>query len=396
MKYALQYLSSAVSILQLYDGSMPLAAYLKQYFKANPKFGSKDRKHISHLCYVYFRTGHALGNTSISEKVKASLFICASGKEEWGPLFGEDWLDKWELDIEEKWKWLSEKITGTDQNNLFPWKDQLSEGIDAELFSMAHLVQPDLFLRIRPGRKGKVLEKLDANQMHYELINDQCIALPNASKVDGVLETDREVVVQDLSSQRIAEVLLPAIDDSAVTKTVWDCCAASGGKSLLAYDLIKNIQLTVSDVRPSILRNLQERFTRAGIKHYHSFLADLTTAFNNPFSDFKIILCDAPCSGSGTWARTPEQLRFFSSDKIDTYATMQRRISANVIPFLAKDGYLLYITCSVFRKENEDVVNHIAQQSNMQLLNATLLKGYDRKADTMFAALFKKGQLHSI
>jgi 16S rRNA (cytosine967-C5)-methyltransferase len=50
----------------------------------------------------------------------------------------------------------------------------------------------------------------------------------------------------------------------------------------------------------------------------------------------------------------------------------------------------LYITCSVFKKENEEVVEFIQGNSELELIKMELLKGYDKKADTMFAALFKK------
>jgi 16S rRNA (cytosine967-C5)-methyltransferase len=99
-----------------------------------------------------------------------------------------------------------------------------------------------------------------------------------------------------------------------------------------------------------------------------------------------------PCSGSGTWGRTPEQLSFFQKNKIQEYADLQREIISNVVPHLAVDGYLLYITCSVFKKENEGNVQLIQQKfPSLQLIHQEILIGYDKKADTMFAALFKKG-----
>ena len=75
---------------------------------------------------------------------------------------------------------------------------------------------------------------------------------------------------------------------------------------------------------------------------------------------------------------------------IDGYADKQRKIVANVIPLLEKDGMLIYITCSVFKKENEAMVNFIKEQFHLQLVQMELLKGYDKKADTMFIAAFLK------
>ncbi len=61
------YLKTAESILVAYDGSSPFAGWLKQFFAANKKYGSTDRKHISQLCYNYFRLGQAFKNYSVEE-----------------------------------------------------------------------------------------------------------------------------------------------------------------------------------------------------------------------------------------------------------------------------------------------------------------------------------------
>jgi 16S rRNA (cytosine967-C5)-methyltransferase len=51
---------------------------------------------------------------------------------------------------------------------------------------------------------------------------------------------------------------------------------------------------------------------------------------------------------------------------------------------------LLYITCSVFKKENEEVVELIKKQFDLKVEKMELIKGYDKKADTLFAALLLK------
>jgi len=226
----------------------------------------------------------------------------------------------------------------------------------------------------------------DAN-LPFSLCGENCIALPNGSKIDEILQLNKDIVVQDLSSQRVAE-FLSSINNHQGTLSIWDCCAASGGKSILAVDHFKNVELTVSDVRPSIIQNLKKRFAEAGIKNYKSFVADLTINEQPSTINYHLVICDAPCSGSGTWSRTPEQLTFFAKEKISHYTELQRKIISNVIPSVSKNGYLLYITCSVFKQENEDVVEFILANSNLQLIKMDYLVGYDKKADTMFAALF--------
>jgi 16S rRNA (cytosine967-C5)-methyltransferase len=149
-------------------------------------------------------------------------------------------------------------------------------------------------------------------------------------------------------------------------------------------------------VRESILFNLKKRFEKAGIKKYKSFVADLTgnQSKGTPSGDlttgnYDLIIADVPCTGSGTWGRTPEQLFYFDNKKIDAYASIQKKIAGNTIRHLSKDGYLLYITCSVFKKENEENVRYLREKFNLGLVRQEILKGYDKKADTLFAALLK-------
>lgn len=390
------YFNTAVLIIKQYDGTVPLLHFLKQYFSQHKKHGSKDRKWISHFCYNYYRLGHALKENSVEERLLVALFLCNDSAGDWHILFDETWNSEWKPELQLRIDLVGSKYPSFSIDDIFPWTDELSDGIDNEQFILSHFTQPDLFLRIRPGKEKIVLQKLNDHAIPFRQIESNCLALPNSSKVDAILEIDKEVVIQDYSSQRIKEFLPLQTPNSKLETKTWDCCAASGGKSLLAYDTLQNIELTVSDIRPAILRNLKERFERAGIKNYQSFVSDLANSkFIPPLavqnSKFNLIICDAPCSGSGTWGRTPEQLYFFTKEKMEEYAALQKKIMKNVLPEVEDGGCLLYITCSVFKKENEAVVSFIQQESGFELLKMELLKGYDKKADSMFAALLRRG-----
>lgn len=379
------YLQSAVSILQSYNGNEPFHLFIKKIFAADKKYGSRDRKQIASLCYNYFRLGHAANNISAEERILAGTFLCENKRSAFLESVKPEWNDLVENPLVEKLSIIPDAFS---INNIFPFKDELSEGIDADKFNRSFLIQPDLFLRIRPGSNKRVTGKLSGAGISYKLISEDCIALPNASKVDTVIEPDKEAVVQDYNSQRVGELissLRPGWSDR-----VWDCCAASGGKSIMAYDINPNIELTVSDKRASILDNLHKRFARAGIKKYHSFIADLSSPppLEEAGRRFDLVICDAPCTGSGTWARTPEQLFYFKKGMIEKYAELQKKIVQNVIPTLNAGGMLLYVTCSVFKKENEAVIKIVEETSKLKLKRMEVLKGYEMKADTMFAALF--------
>ena len=159
----------------------------------------------------------------------------------------------------------------------------------------------------------------------------------------------------------------------------------------MAYDLKPSVEITVSDVRRSILQNLQQRFHQAGINNYQSFVADLSLSSPKmPGGKFDLVIADVPCTGSGTWARTPEQMHFFSLKGIDKYVSLQRKIISNAVNALNEKGYFLYITCSVFKKENEENVDFIQQQLGLSLIRSGYLLGYTMQADTLFAAILKK------
>lgn len=393
MQYAHRYIQYAVTALAGFNGTLPLQHYLKQFFAADKKYGSKDRRFISHLCYCYFRTGQALQQLPAEERIKISLYLCSDQLEGWNTLYSDAWQQAHTPQLQQRIQFVQQQGIAFEVPAVFPWLSQCSAETDMADFARSHLVQPDVFLRVRPGRQKQVLQKLQQQQVAFTQPQDNCIALPPGSKADQFLQMNTEVVVQDLSSQRVGNVLQQAANTRI--KTVWDCCAASGGKSILVKDVLGDIQLTVSDVRASIIHNLKQRFAEAGIRNYQSFVADLTDKEGLkrgpvPAKGFDLIVCDAPCSGSGTWGRTPEQLAFFTAPEIDRYATLQRKIVTTAANALAPGGLLLYITCSVFAAENEQQSAYIQKQLQLKPLAATLLKGYYEKADTMYAALFTK------
>jgi 16S rRNA (cytosine967-C5)-methyltransferase len=326
-----------------------------------------------------------LPNIPVEDKIKAGLFVCCAEPNELLEFVQPEWNQQAGLPVEDKLVIIKAELTA-----VFPWKDDLSEGVDHKLFCRSFFTQPDLFLRLRPGKEVIVKEKLTRAGIAFRQINTNCLALANASKIDEVIVLNEEAVIQDYNSQRIGDWMVSATShQKSAIKKVWDCCAGSGGKSIMAFDKISNSKLTVSDVRPSILNNLKQRFETAGIKKYHPFVVDLAKPIPSAsLTPQHLIIADVPCTGSGTWGRTPEQLVFFDEQQIARYSEMQKKIVGHVIPFLQPGGSLLYITCSVFKKENEEVVAFICDTGKLKLQQMELLKGYEQKADTLFAALF--------
>jgi 16S rRNA (cytosine967-C5)-methyltransferase len=383
------YISSASTIIGAYKGEEPFVHFIKKKFAANKKFGSRDRKIISSLCYCYFRIAHLLSEATIEEKIIKGLFLCESKNNDLLQALYPDLNEKITYSPEEKCTYLQ-----VDPAAIFPYSSLLGEGIVAWDYCFSFLRQPLLFLRLRPQKKPLVVSKLKAAGIDFSLAKEDCISLANTTSVDTLIKLNTEAVVQDYNSQRVFDYFInhPEFISKGKNISTWDCCAASGGKSILLYDKLSgNIKLTVSDIRKNILYNLQQRLQEARVPVYKSFAADLQQGIPMDKEDvFDIIICDVPCTGSGTWSRTPEQLAFFKESSIGEYASKQIKIAGNATSLLVKDGLFFYITCSVFKKENEDVVAVLQTQKGLTLLHMEYLKGYHMQADTLFVAILKK------
>ena len=388
------YINTTVNILQIYNGEIPLAVYLKKYFASNKKHGSKDRKYISSLCYNYFRLGLSTKNVVDKEQILLGAFLSESEPSDLLENIKPEWNKKITQTLNKKIEFLKKNFF---LSTVFPFKNELSDGIEFEEFCKSFFIRPDVFLRIRPKTQTGLMTKLQKAKFEYKLPGSDCIELNHSFDAEDFFLVDKEVVVQDYNSQKVLDYFRPqhlTFKDPPVR--IWDCCAGSGGKSILVYDIFnQRIELTVSDIRPNIILNLHQRFKKAGVKSYYYFISDLC---NNSIEESQqkqvtgsqIIICDAPCTGSGTWSRTPEQLYFFDEKKIEAFTRRQKEIVSNAIPYLAKGGLFVYITCSVFKKENEEIVNFITKKFRLKEVNTRLLKGYDKKADSMFVSILKK------
>ncbi|RYF91131.1 MAG: Fmu (Sun) domain-containing protein, partial [Chitinophagaceae bacterium] len=297
------YINSSKRIVDGYDAEHPFPIHLKKQFSANKQIGSRDRKMIAEICYAWFRTSHLFNRNLQDQNIVNAIFLCAQNEHPLLAALAPELNELVALPVPEKFAHLN-----LNPANLFPFKDALG-AIESEPFFLSFLSQPLLFLRMRPGMEKVVIEKLKDHQSSFTQIGFACVALPNATKLEEVIALNKEAVVQDYSSQQVFNFLEQTNLDQG-NKIVWDCCAASGGKSILVHDKLSGkIHLTVSDIRGTIMHNCKQRLQEAGVPIEHSFVTDVASELSQKLpADFSIIICDVPCTGSGTWSRTPEQL----------------------------------------------------------------------------------------
>ncbi len=360
----------------------PVTKYLPEYFKRNKQMGSRDRKNLSKAIYSYFRLGNCLAGLKSDERLFVALFLTANSPDDMLAYFKPDYQERITDSLAEKAAYLSSLFSEFNLNDIFPFASHLSASIDQSLFINSLLIQPDLFIRAIKGAEQKLEAYLNEAQIPFQK-KESCYRLPNAAKL---LNTEYLFEVQDQSSQYTANYF-----QAKPKQMWWDCCAASGGKSLLLYALEPSVHILASDNRASSLLNLEARFKQAGISQFRRREIDLLAEINSIEKEsMDGIILDAPCTGSGTWSRTPEMLSQFNESQLEKFIYLQRTIAENAVQFLKPGCPLVYITCSVFKEENEDAVAYLLANLPLKLEKMELIKGYESKADTMFVARFLK------
>jgi len=380
---AINQLKTFQRILEEYPAETPLSKFLPGFYRQNKQMGSTDRRIAGRLMYNYFRLGKALPGLPADERLFVAEFLCNTQLNSFLQHFKPDWAACIGFSIDEKLAMVKTAYPDFNLDDVFPWTNQLSAGIDAATFLKSFFVQPDLFIRVYKGFEQHVKIALTAAEIVFKDEGNGCFSLPNGTRLETLIPNPHWYEVQDFSSQQTAQFFKPQKWESW-----WDACAASGGKSLLLHDLEPTVKLVVSDIRESILANLDERFQQAGLLKYQKKLLDLTQNNDLILHDYAFdgIILDAPCSGSGTWGRTPEMISQFEDHKIEFFQRLQQIIARNVVKYLKPGKPLIYITCSVFKAENEGVVDFMVKELGLKLEEQQVLKGYENKADTMFVS----------
>ena len=382
-----------LEMIHAFKRDEPLSRFLKDYYRGHKQMGSNDRRQASAFIYNYFRVCNAFAELDLNSQVALSNFLCSTAST---PLLDYGISKYVSLSIddvikptEEKMELLKSAYPAFRSEQLFPFRDLVSGRVDFAKYLRSFLEQPLLWIRVRKKYHSAVLEELKQKNISFSEHEGGAVALPNRTSLEELAGwKEGYFEVQDLASQRSLEALNPKPGESW-----WDACAASGGKSLALVEKESSIRLTVTDVRMSVLENLKKRFQRAGITEYEFMKCDLAHAGEKIFHDNRLfdgIIADVPCTGSGTWARTPEWLSMFSPEDLSRYNGLQKRIAGNCVKYLKPGGTFVYITCSVFAEENEGSGSFISEALKLEKVNEQYIQCSEQQADTMFVAVFRK------
>lgn len=158
--------------------------------------------------------------------------------------------------------------------------------------------------------------------------------------------------MQDAGSQAIAALL-----QVQTGHQVADTCAGSGGKTLHLAALMKNKgSILALDIHKSKLEDLKQRAQRSGVTILETKLIDSPKVIKRLENSFDRVLIDSPCSGLGVLRRNPDTKWKLNLDQINTVCEIQKDILFRYSKMCKSGGIMVYATCSILKRENEDQV----------------------------------------
>jgi 16S rRNA (cytosine967-C5)-methyltransferase len=325
-----------------------LPARLQQRLSRERRFGSRDRRLYRELLYTAIRhlpwMEAALvisedAATRMTAWLAADVPATSAFKKTFTP---PDWPAA-PATVAAK----ADQLGNIARDPLIPewFRSHCSAAFESPNLDVLHTRAP-LWLRLQTDKPEKVFAELTTRGWSWHL----SALLPDAVELlteSDVTQTDAYthglIEVQDLGSQLILASVAPQ------PGTRWlDACAGAGGKTLqLARLLGPSGHVTAHDIRPAALAELQTRASRACLRNVSVSPA--------PAGTFDGVLIDAPCSGTGTWRRSPHLKWCTTETDISAATKLQGELLARFAAHVRPGGQLVYATCSLSRRENEDV-----------------------------------------
>ncbi len=233
-------------------------------------------------------------------------------------------------------------------------------GIDftEDLLSAGNRI-PGLTIRTNILRLGRheLIERLEQEGM----ISRPTPYSPQGILVEGLRGRPHELSsfkeglfqVQDQAAQITSHLLAPQPGEN-----ILDICAGLGGKTTHLAELIGDRgQVTALDINHKRLISLGRNSLRLGIECITYLVADASRSLSSLFHfKFDKIMIDAPCSGFGVISRHPDGKWNRSEEDMDRLALLQKSMLDEAASILRSGGKMLYVTCTISKEENEEVV----------------------------------------
>lgn len=244
----------------------------------------------------------------------------------------------------------------------------------------------NLRVNLRKISQEKYIEILKDNGIEFTLSENK-ISLDRTIAVKNIpFFSEGFVSIQDLHAQKLADLFKPNTGDY-----ILDACAAPGGKTC---QLLENfaVDILASDISKERLNKVEENLKRLGLKGRLQ-VADARSSTWWDKKEFDAIIADVPCSASGTLKHNPDIKLQRKPEDIANFVKTQRAIVENLWPMLKVGGMMVYITCSIFREENELNIAYFQQNLPAMQVVEQLQLLPTRSADGFFYCVLTKNSI---
>lgn len=365
---------------EIFKDQSPADNIINNYLRERKYIGSGDRRFITETVWKIIRNRRKLEFDAASTEPRKILMVYLKdedldlifGAGEYAPkaLSKEEkiWLknlneDVYPADVEAECpKWLFEKI-----NDMALLKS-LNEPASADL-------------RINAKSRQTMIEKLRAESLFFAPTPYSPIGIRSSERVNlnnCIAYKDGEVEVQDEASQ-----LAAILADVKEEHKVMDYCAGAGGKALtIAYLLNGKGKVEAHDIDWHRLEQIKPRMERLNIKN-------IELVREVKCRDYDRFIIDAPCTGTGTWRRSPDAKFRLTQKKLNELNKIQAELLDIAYKNTKIGGKIIFITCSILRDENEDIINAFTKR-NHKVRHVNLRELWKSKIDAPYVGTCDK------
>ncbi|MBY6161675.1 RsmB/NOP family class I SAM-dependent RNA methyltransferase [Mameliella alba] len=376
---------AAIELLDQIAAGKPAEQALTSWGRASRYAGSKDRAAVRDLVFDVLRCWRSSAVAGGGESGRARLLGALR-------LRGEDpdtvftGLGHAPSPLSTEEQAAGRPLDGNEAMDLPDWlAERFRKSLDDRAESTAEALRhrADVFLRVNllRGDLGAAIAQLAGEGIAaepHELSPTALRVTEGARKVNrSQAYTQGLVELQDSASQAVVD-LMPL----SAGQSVLDFCAGGGGKALAMAARMQGGPVFAHDAAPRRMVDLPARAARAG--------ADIRLV-HDPRGPFDLVLCDVPCSGSGSWRRAPEGKWRLTEDRLAELCRIQAEIMDQASQMVAPGGVLGFATCSVLHEENADQVSAFLDRTPGWKIEAQRQWLPSDGGDGFFAAVLRRG-----
>ena len=283
-------------------------------------------------------------------------------------------------------------------------------GDEAEAMARATLERPTEWLRVNLQKASAPVIVQRLGIPGASILYDRFVELPHDAGVKAILASP-EFVEGKISFQNPSAYEVVKLLDAKPGMSVWDACAAPGGKTALLAEMDPSLDILATDSSEHRLEKMKDLMDRLGLTNVKidcvdalapslSSLVSRLSSLEQPLSSlvsrlsskFDRILLDVPCSNMGVVARRPESVYRLTQESLKELAGLQLRILESAARFLKPGGRLVYATCSPDPMETTQVVSKFLKgHPEFAKVGEPVLPGKkDARFDGFFAQALEK------